>query len=56
MLKATTHHVIKEYNSQVFLDPVAYSLAGLGVYSFLFSIISFVSGIYVPRNGILDGT
>lgn len=47
MLKATSCHVNKEYNSQVFVDPVAYSLAHLGVYSFLFSISFFVSRIYV---------
>lgn len=47
MLKATSYHVNKVYKSQVFLDPVAYSLAHLGVYSFLFSIIFFVSRIYI---------
>lgn len=47
MLKATSHHVNQEYNSQVFLDPITYCFIGLGVYSFLFSIIFFVSGIYV---------
>lgn len=46
MLKATRHHIDKEYNSQVFLDHTVYSLAHLVVYSFLFSII-FVARIYI---------
>lgn len=47
MLKATSQHANKGYNSQMFLDPSAYSLAHLGVYSFLLKITFFVSRIYV---------
>lgn len=50
MLKAARHHVNKEYNNQVFLDAVDYSLAHLGVYSFLFSIIFFIARIYVLKE------
>lgn len=50
MLKATSHHINKEYNSQVFPDPVAYSLAHLGVCSFLFSNIFFIPKIYVLKE------